>query len=128
MSDGLIAGRGTILVVDDEPVVRDIASVALSRRGFVVLAAASGEEALQYYSANAGSVSLILLDMNMPGLGGLEMLRHLRAAGAAVPVLVFSGFTESEVAERFEGLAIAGVIEKPFTPGRLADRVLELLP
>lgn len=128
MPNNRAEARGTILVVDDEELVRQVAQTACQRFGFEVLAAGGGEEALRLLRENAGRVSLILLDMNMPAMSGIEALRRLRAEGIQVPVLISSGFSELEVMDRFHGLDIAGVIEKPFTARKLVDRICELLP
>ena len=115
---------GTILVVDDEETVRRVSQLALENGGFSVRIAAGGEEALRILqSKTEGPFSLILLDLSMPGMGGKEMLRQLRALGIDIPVLIYSGYSEEAVLKEFSGQVIAGFIQKPFTPRQLADYV-----
>ena len=70
----------------------------------------------------------VLLDLTMPRMDGMEVLQHLRRLDAKVPVLVMSGFSESEVATRFAGLGASGFLQKPFHPRDLITRVCQLLP
>jgi DNA-binding response OmpR family regulator len=120
--------RATILVVDDEELVRNIARATLERSGYRVLLAANGEDALRIFAENRAQVSLIVLDMHMPRENGVDVLRRLRGLDARSPVLVTSGWGETEVAHRFHGLDIAGVLEKPFSARTLVARVRELCP
>ena len=120
--------RGTILVVDDEEMVRNLARVTLERSGYRVLAAANGEDAIRVFTENQARLSLLLLDMHMPDVSGVDLLRRLRVLDAEIPVLVTSGWTEGEVMHRFAGLGIAGVLEKPFTTRTLIERVRQLCP
>jgi two-component system, cell cycle sensor histidine kinase and response regulator CckA len=118
--------RATILVVDDEELVRNVARVTLERSGYKVLLARDGDEAIGVFAANQAQVSLIVLDMHMPRVNGVEVLRRLRGLDAKAPVLVTSGWSETEVTHRFHGLEIAGILEKPFTARALVERVREL--
>ena len=87
--------RGTVLIIDDEPGVRDIAAMVMETHGATVLRAASGEEALAILRDPAGAVSLVLLDMTMPGMGGEEALRRLREIHPRLPVILMSGYSEN---------------------------------
>src|SRR5690242_20415065 len=115
--------RATILVVDDEELVRNIARVTLERSGYQVLLARNGDEAIHLFAGNQAQVSLIVLDMQMPFENGAEVLRRLRGLDAKAPVLVTSGWSEAEVADRFRGLKIDGVLEKPFSARTLVEHV-----
>ena len=123
-----LRGRGTILIVDDEPMVRNVARLTLERDGYDVLLAGDGEEAVNLFSACAGRVSLVLLDMSMPDMNGAEILSRLRRRDAHVPVLVTSGFGESEVEDRFRKQEICGFLAKPFTARQLVEKVHQLVP
>ena|SRR6478672_1616124 len=120
--------RATILVVDDEELVRNVARISLERGGYKVLLANSGEDAVRVFSENQAQLSLIVLDMHMPGVNGVDVLRRVRAVDPNVRVLVTSGWSGIEVAHRFHGLDIAGVLEKPFSAGTLVERVRALCP
>jgi CheY-like chemotaxis protein len=115
-------GEGTILVVDDEEVVRRMAKAALKRLGYSVLTAVNGREGLRLYREAAGAVDAVLLDMTMPVMGGEETLRRLLEINPGILVLAMSGFDEGEAKSRF-GVGIAGFIQKPFTAAQLGAKI-----
>jgi PAS domain S-box-containing protein len=121
------AGTGTILVADDEEVVRRTAKAALERYGYTVLTAQNGREAVNIYRGMADRVSMVLLDMTMPVMGGEEALRHLKTINPGVRVLLSSGFNEVEAIRRFTGKGLAGFIQKPYTAAALAEKVRQVL-
>ncbi len=106
--------RGTVLIVDDEEGVRDIAAMVMETHGAAVLRAASGEEALTILRDPARAISLALLDMTMPGMGGEETLRRLREIHPGLPVILMSGYSESQSMQRSSTLGVAGFLKKPF--------------
>ncbi len=106
---------GTILVIDDETVVRETTRPALENNGYRVVLASSGEAGVTIYREQPGEIRLVLLDMSMPGMSGKETLRHIRSVNRNVPVLIFSGYSEDLVQDHFAGLNIAGFLQKPFT-------------
>ncbi|MCL4402402.1 MAG: response regulator [Acidobacteria bacterium] len=117
----------TVLVVDDEEVVRHTARAILERFGYRVLLAENGEEALAVFGKMANQVSLVVLDIAMPAMSGVEALQHLRRIRPDVQVLVATGFDEQETARRFEGSGPVEFIAKPYTSRQLADRIQEIL-
>ena len=118
---------GTILVVDDEDVVRRTATLALERGGYQVQVAAGGEEALALLRESPDRFDVVLLDMNMPGVSGEETLRRLHSISPKLRVVVFTGYSEREVAARVGVQSVAGILQKPFTARTLVDRVSEFL-
>jgi len=112
-------GHGCVLVVDDEQAVRQLARRMLERAGFDVLLASDGREALDVFRAHRTRISLVLLDLTMPSMDGEMTLRALRELDTAVPVLLSSGFSESEMAVRLAGCGLAGFVEKPYTRAEL---------
>ncbi len=106
--------HGRVLVVDDEASVRAVTRALLQRRGFVVDEAEDGHEALRKFERAPDSYSLIMLDLTMPGLGGEETFRALRARKHDVCVLLMSGYDEQELSQRFVGSGLAGFLQKPF--------------
>jgi len=116
-------GQGAVLVIDDEEFIRSVTQSALSRQGYEVLLAENGPEALRIFDSRPNDITLILLDINMPQMSGREVLSELSKRGVQVPVLVMSGFSEMEVNRHFEGLRIAGILEKPFSTRDLARSV-----
>jgi CheY-like chemotaxis protein len=124
---GDLAGRGIVLVVDDEEIVRQAARNALERYGYQVIVAADGSEAVAVYQRERTGVSLVLLDLTMPVMGGEEALARLQQIDPAVRVLLTSGYNELEAVQRFAGKGLAGFIQKPYTSAALAEKVKVVL-
>lgn len=120
-------GSGIILVVDDEPAVREVASRMLRHHGFEVLTAPSGIEAIEIYKIRRPEISAVLLDMMMPGLSGEETFRQLRAIDPRVRVILSSGYNEQDATGRFVGKGLAGFVHKPYRLGELIGRVSDAL-
>jgi PAS domain S-box-containing protein len=108
-------GRGTVLVVDDEPLVRAFASEGLKGLGYEVLVAENGRQALQAYEANPGKIDCVLLDLIMPELSGLETYRRMRAVDPCVRVVFASGYSTGEILRDAPDARSAGFIGKPYT-------------
>lgn len=85
---------GTVLLVDDEPMVREVASSMLKRLGFGVIEASSGEEALRLFNVFSDEIAAVLLDLTMPGICGIETLQRFRQQDAEVPVMLSSGYSD----------------------------------
>lgn len=129
LREALRQAAGTVLVVDDEEIVRNTAKAALERVNYKVLLAAHANAALQAITdTQSGPLSLILLDMTMPGMKGKDIMLKIRQLGVTVPVLICSGYSEAEVYQEFFGLDIAGVLQKPFTTQQLRAKIGLLLP
>jgi PAS domain S-box-containing protein len=121
-------GQGTILVVDDEQIVRDVSGVMLETFGFEVISAANGERAMAAYRRYRDSIRAVLLDMTMPVMNGEETFRALARINPKVKVVLCSGYTEHDATQRFAGRGLAGFLQKPFAAGdliALMRRVLE---
>lgn len=116
----IISGRGTILVVDDEPLLRRVAAKLLQKLGYQVLEAADGEKAVAIFQEQGAHIDLVILDMIMPGLDGYQTLERLRDLNPQVPVLLCSGYGE----EREEGLPSGvGFLPKPYPLETLSQQV-----
>jgi PAS domain S-box-containing protein len=108
-------GSGTILVVDDEEGVRDVAERMLQDIGFSTLTAPDGREALDMLERANGQISGVLLDLSMPRMGGQETLQRLRSTQPDLPVVMMSGHTEQVVAEQLgQSLQSTAFLQKPF--------------
>lgn len=119
--------EGAILVVDDEPNVRRIASALLEKNGYTVALAADGYEALALALAHGGKFTAVLLDLTMPGLDGPATLKELRALNPTTPVLLMSGFSEEEARKRLPADSLIAFLAKPFTGPDLLKSLDELL-
>jgi PAS domain S-box-containing protein len=117
------ASGDTVLIVDDEAVVRQIAQIALERAGYQVLTAADGPTGLTMLEEHKDAISLVLLDMGMPEMSGKEVLNKIRASGSKVPVVICSGYSEPEVLRQFANCDFTAVIQKPFKSKELPEGV-----
>ena len=114
---------GTVLVVDDEEMIREVSVAMLQALGFDTVTAAGGEEALRIFREQGDRISLVLLDQIMPGIDGVTVFKELRRIRPDIKVLLASGFSEIEVSERFKGLGLDDFIQKPFSVNCLSDAV-----
>ena len=117
----------TVLIVDDEELVRSTARNTLQRRGYRTIEAQDGREAVELFREFAPEINLVLLDLTMPFMNGQEVLRELKMIAPSVRVLLSSGFNEAEAIRRFTGQGLAGFLQKPFTARRLAEIVKRLI-
>ena len=120
-------GVGTILVVDDEPAVRALAEGVLRDAGYEVELADDGVQAVERLRALGDRVSLVLLDLTMPRLGGAEAALELRRVVPNIPIVAMSGYGDIEVMERFSGSQIDDYLPKPFSPEQLTAKVRDAL-
>jgi CheY-like chemotaxis protein len=121
------SGRGTVLLVEDEVTVRRVIKRVLETSGYDVIEAVDGQSALQVIEPNLHRLSLLLTDVVMPGLSGLELAEKLLAQRPDLKVIYMTGYL-SEL-ERRGGLSppSASLLTKPFTPSSLIARVRETL-
>ncbi|MBV8200190.1 MAG: response regulator [Acidobacteria bacterium] len=121
-----LPGRGneTILVAEDEASIRSLAREILEKQGYVVLEAASADEALQAAAGHAGAIHLLLTDVIMPGKSGVELAEALLASRPGLRVVYMSGYADRAVHADRPGAAF---VQKPFDPMLLARRVRSTL-
>jgi len=117
---------GTILVADDEPAIRQLATAILRRAGFEVVVASDGEEALQRFTKEPGRYRAALFDLTMPRLDGPGALRRIRVLRPDFPCILFSGHSEDEAKGDFGGTGATCFLQKPFSPESLIENVLRL--
>jgi signal transduction histidine kinase/ActR/RegA family two-component response regulator len=116
-----------ILIVDDEDVVRRTAASALTFHGYRVRRASSGREGIEILQEENGGISLVLLDLNMPGMSGQETLYELRKLAPDLEVVVSSGYGEEQAMNLFSGQQVSGFIQKPYTSARLLEKIARAL-
>lgn len=126
-SSSVIQFRGTVLVVDDEEAVRDIAAAVIEFHGATAVRAASGDEALAQLRNPAQQFSVALLDMTMPGMNGEETLRRMRETHPRLPVILMSGYSENQTMQRSASLGVAGFLQKPFEIAALLAKLKQHL-
>ena len=126
-AEPLRGGSETILVVEDDDTVRDLASISLRMNGYTVLAGRDGDDALKICSEHEGPVQLLVTDVVMPGMSGRALARKIEPLRPAMKVLYISGYTDNAVVHH--GVLDVGTafLQKPFTPDALARKVREVL-
>ena len=124
---GLLQGSETILLVEDDPQVRDLASAILTFCGYTVLAADSARAVISECEQHDGDIHLLLTDVVMPGSGGREIAQHVLARRPFTKVLYMSGYTTNAIIHH--GVLDPGThfLQKPFTPAALSAKVREVL-
>jgi two-component system, cell cycle sensor histidine kinase and response regulator CckA len=120
-------GAETILVIEDEDIVRNLACRGLREHGYTVVEARNGTQALRYCREHPGSIDLVVSDVVMPEMGGREFGQSLAMLHPDLPILYMSGYTGEDIVQR--GLLDAGAPfqQKPFTPAILATKVRFML-
>jgi len=120
--------QGIVVIADDEPKVRQVATVMLEQAGYRVVSARNGREAVDLVSRYSAEVKAVLLDMVMPTMNGEEALRTLRERGHSVPVILSSGLIDAKVLERLgvDDQARIRVLQKPFQRAELLELLQEI--
>jgi two-component system cell cycle sensor histidine kinase/response regulator CckA len=118
-----LSGVGRILFVEDEDAVRGVAARLLRARGYEVIEACDGEEALELCIQHAGSIDLLISDVIMPGMDGPTLLKKARIHLGDAPVMFISGYAEAEFSDLLEGEEGVSFLPKPIDIKTLAERV-----
>lgn len=122
-----LQGSGMILICDDEPMMRQVAGNILKRFGYEVLQAGDGITALDIFNRYVREIKLVILDMLLPGMTGLEIFREMKNIDPKVKVLLSSGFGRGENVEQALEEGVAGFLQKPYGFEKLGQAVQELL-
>ncbi len=125
--DESLRGSETILLVEDEEMVRSLAQVLLERNGYTVLAARNGTDALRMVEQGTRMIHLLLTDVVMPGMNGPALAERILAIRPATKVLYMSGYTGRELTSAAAWETGPAILQKPFTPQSLAHKVHEML-
>jgi DNA-binding NtrC family response regulator len=120
------APKKTILLVEDEPMVRRVCEAALLKTGFDVILAHNGVEGLAAFAQHHNEISLILADVWMPLMDGVEMVRRIHKVNSGTNVILITGFA-SDAAIPADLRNVCGVLDKPFTMARLLGAIEERL-
>lgn len=115
--------RRTVLVVEDEQLVRRLLERVLTRPGTQVLLAADGAEAIDIYHRHQGEISVVLLDLGLPKVSGWDVFSNMKQHNPDVRVVVASGYMEPDIKKRFQSAGVKQFIDKPY----LLDHLIEVL-
>jgi signal transduction histidine kinase/ABC-type amino acid transport substrate-binding protein/ActR/RegA family two-component response regulator len=122
-----LARKATILLVDDEEMIRDAATAALESLGLTVLTAENGLEAVAAVQQPGVTIDLILMDLTMPQMDGREAFQAIRRIHPNMPVILSSGYNEQESIQAFMGRGLAAFLQKPYTLRALERTILDVL-
>jgi signal transduction histidine kinase len=122
-----LRGTETVLLVEDEEPVREVSARLLRRAGYTVIEACDGNNALAAFNDNKRSIDILVTDMMMPGMGGRELARAVRASSREMPIVFMSGYTDDEELRKSLLDSRSAFIEKPFTPELLLAKLREAL-
>lgn len=127
--DSIIEGKEItksvkVLVCDDELSVREITSLMVKRLGLDVLEAESGAEALDIIKND--NIDMLFLDLTMPGMDGVTVVKEIRKINKKIPIILMSGYNEHEIELRLSGTKIDGFMQKPFTMDSLKSKLVNL--
>jgi len=117
----------SVLLVDDESFVLDIISKMLESFGCDVEKALNGHDAVEFYREHGDEISLAIVDMTMPDMDGLSCAEKLLELDPQASIILSSGYSEDLLAERTEGVAISGFLQKPYSSNQLYDLLIQLL-
>jgi signal transduction histidine kinase/CheY-like chemotaxis protein len=118
----------TVLVIDDDEYVGEIAQAALQRSGYNVLVADGGNQGVELFAQNRDKIDVIVLDLSMPDMSGEEVLEHIRKIAPDVPALISSGYASSMAAKRIRVTHRVEFLGKPYEPEVLVESVEAMLP
>jgi CheY-like chemotaxis protein len=121
-----VSGSATVLVLEDDPVIRSLSAKVLRDSGYNVIEASDSREAVEMCGGYAGPIHLVLSDMVMPGMSGIEACEEIRKLRPETRVLLMSGFNDGKHTPG-EGHACDGFIQKPFTLNNLLDKCRQIL-
>jgi two-component system, cell cycle sensor histidine kinase and response regulator CckA len=113
--------RHTVLVVEDEQLMRRLLERILSSQDTLVLLAADGQEALDIYRDHRGEINVVLLDLGLPKISGWEVFNHLKQENPDVRVIVASGYMEPDVKSKMHDAGVEHFIEKPYRLDQLIE-------
>ncbi|WP_051937875.1 hybrid sensor histidine kinase/response regulator [Ghiorsea bivora] len=118
---------GTVLIVDDEESIREIASIMLEDVGYHTITAVDGLDAVEKLKQHANEVDCVLLDMTMPRMGGEDAFTEMRRICPEIKVVLSSGYNQQIATQRFTGKGLAGFVQKPYMPDELLSKLTEVL-
>jgi CheY-like chemotaxis protein len=127
LSEELLKGIETVLLIDDEDMIIDVCSQTLKTLGYEVLMARSGKEAMDIYTKDKGKIDIVILDMIMPDLSGDETYDRLKEINPNVKVLLSSGYSVDGKAKEILKRGCDGFIQKPFSLGQLSESIRKIL-
>lgn len=120
-------GKGTVLLVDDEDIVRNVGKAILENCGYKVIEAADGKEAVEVYKTKKDEIDVVILDIIMPKMGGKEAFERMKEINPDIKVLVSSGYSINSTAQEIINLGAKGFLQKPYNFSDLANKIKNVI-
>jgi two-component system KDP operon response regulator KdpE len=114
-----------VLIVDDEPEVTEFIKRSLERRGFEVVVATTGQQALDLYPQENPQV--VLLDLGLPDINGRDVLKEIKSKSLQIKVMIVSGYTDQNTKQELISMGADSFLDKPIIPTKIADAIKEIL-
>ena len=127
VNEEIVEGEGTILLVDDEEMIINVAEEMIRVLGYDVITASDGKEALDIYQKQRGRIDMVILDLIMPGMGGGEIFDQLKLIDSEIKVLLSSGYSINGQASSIMKRGCSGFIQKPFGIQELSQKISEII-
>ncbi len=124
----LIQGEGTILLVDDEELLRDVVLLELESLGYKILIAKDGKHAIEIYKVHQDDIDLVIMDMMMPKMNGTEAFKRIIEINHNAAVIIASGYTKDENIDELFKKGLKGFIQKPFSVEKLSVEISRCMP
>jgi len=118
--------KKSILLVDDEESIREVTQAILKRKGFAVESASDGKNAFDLFTANPNKYNLIVTDLSMPIMSGIELCQAIRASGSDIPIMLSTGQLDIEDQQEYANIGITKSIQKPWTAEELVAQIQEI--
>jgi DNA-binding NtrC family response regulator len=125
--DVIFQGKGTILVIDDEDIIRNLLETILTKLGYNVLLAKDGLDGIQLYKEHSNKIDLVLLDMIMPRMNGKDCFYKLKTLNENAKVIIVSGYTDEANIEKLKDDGLIDYIKKPFKKSELSQKLSSAL-
>ncbi len=116
-----------VLVVDDEPIMCKLAEKAMNKIGFCVLVAEDGYRAIEIVKNNPNKIDIVLLDLLMPQINGIETYKHMKDIQPSIKALLITGTKKERIQEEIVQEGVLPYIEKPYKIDQLTDTILRIL-
>ncbi len=123
----IIPGTGNVLIIDDEEIVRISAEGILAAAGYTITLAETPFKGIELYKQHHHELDAVILDMAMPGMSGLEVLKQIRTVNASIPILLSSGNKEDQRVKKSIAMGVESFLEKPYSAALLTKALKELL-
>ena len=127
MEEAVGGVKGVVLMIEDEEHIRIVFRDAMFDEGVMVIGVAAGEDGVEFYRQHAEEISLVVLDLSLPGISGEETYIRLKGIDPRVKVVISSGFPLEDVRKKFDGTGVLGYLQKPYNYTTLVETMMRFI-